>query len=136
MGSHKAFDANRIAQSLAILDGWRASTLPLKAFATQHHHKYDQLRAWLRHEPSWRGTAQLKMATSASAAAVVSTQRSSFQRVHVMPEPASQGWPHQSSPSAIRIECASANASRSASVHFQPSDLTLSAQWLAAYLSA
>ena len=136
MGSHKAFDANRIAQSLTILDAWRASTLPLKAFATQHHHKYDQLRAWLRHEPRWRGTAQPKMATAKSAAAVLSSHSSSFQRVRVMPEPASQAWPHQRSPSAIRIECANASASRSASVHFQPSDLTLSAQWLAAYLSA
>ena len=136
MGSHKAFDANRIAQSLSILDAWRASALQLKAFATQHHHKYDQLRAWLRHEPRWRGTAQPKMARAKSAAAVLSTQRSSFQCVHVVPEPASQGWPHQLSPSAIRIECANASATRSASVHFQPSDLTLSAQWLAAYLRA
>jgi hypothetical protein len=136
MGSHKAFDANRIAQALTILDAWRASTLPLRAFATQHHHKYDQLRAWLRHEPRWRGMAQPKMATAESAAAVASSHSGSFQRVRVMPEPASQVAPRQLSPSAIRIECANASASRSASVHFQPSDLTLSAQWLAAYLRA
>jgi hypothetical protein len=136
MGSHKAFDANRIAQSLTILDAWRASTLPLKAFATQHHHKYDQLRAWLRHEPRWRGTAQPKMARAESATALVSSHCSSFQRVRITPESTSQVGPHQRSPSAIRIECANASATRSASVHFQPSDLTLSAQWLAAYLSA
>jgi hypothetical protein len=77
MGSHKAFDANRIAQSLAILDAWRASALPLRAFATQHDHKYDQLRAWLRHEPRWRGDLQPKMA------APLSGHSGAFQRVGI-----------------------------------------------------
>lgn len=134
MGSHKAFDAQRIAQSLVILDAWRASALPLRAFATQHHHKYDQLRAWLRHEPRWREVVQPKKAAVQAAAA--SSHSGAFQRMHRTPDVAQQGKQHQTSPSAIRIECTNAASARSASVHFHPSDLTLSAQWLATYLSA
>lgn len=135
MGSHTAFDASRIAQSLVILDAWRASALPLRAFATQHQHKYDQLRAWLRHEPRWRGVMQPKKA-AAVAAAAPSQHSGAFQRMHLTPELVRQDTPHPISPNVIRIDCANAGASRSASIHFHPSDLTLSAQWLAAYLSA
>ena len=130
MGSHKAFDASRIAQSLAILDAWRASALPLRAFATQHHHKYDQLRAWLRHEPRWRGVSQPKKAEPVAAALIPDVRTGAFQRMHLTPELVRQDTPHPISPSAIRIDCANAGTSRSASIHFHPSDLTLSAQWL------
>ena len=133
MGSHKAFDASRIAQSLAILDAWRASALPLRAFATQHQHKYDQLRAWLRHEPRWRGVMQPKKTVTAAAP---SQHSGAFQRMHLSAELVHQDRPHPISPNVIRIDCANAGASRSASIHFHPSDLTLSAQWLAAYLGA
>lgn len=135
MGSHKAFDASRIAQSLAILDAWRASALPLRAFATQHQHKYDQLRAWLRHEPRWRGVTQPKK-TAAAAAATPSGCSGAFQRMHLSAELVHQDTPHPISPNVIRIDCANAGASRSASIHFHPSDVTLSAQWLATYLGA
>jgi hypothetical protein len=47
VGGDKAFDTNRIAQSLIILDSWRASALPLRVFATQHHHKYGQFKRWI-----------------------------------------------------------------------------------------
>ena len=136
MGSHKAFDAKRIAQSLVIIDAWRASALPLRAFATQHQHKYDQLRAWLRHEPRWRGQAQPRGATLAPAAGAPGVRSGAFQRMHLTPEVAHQDKPHPLSPSAIRIECANAGATRSASVHFLGNELSLSAQWLAAYLGA
>jgi hypothetical protein len=128
MGSHKAFDANRIAQSLAILDAWRASALPLRAFATLNDHKYDQLRAWLRHEPRWRGQPQPKIAPPPS------SHSGAFQRMGIT----SPEMPHQYSLGAIRIECTSQEGKRSASIHFPPvqDSITLSAQWLVAYLSA
>jgi hypothetical protein len=126
MGSHKAFDANRIADSLAILDAWRASALPLRAFATLNDHKYDQLRAWLRHEPRWRGQPQPKMA------APLSGCLGAFQRVSIT----SPEMPHQHSLGAIRIDCTNQEGKRKAIVQFQSTDIQLSAQWLAAYLSA
>jgi hypothetical protein len=125
MGSHKAFDAKRIADSLAILDAWRASALPLRAFATLNDHKYDQLRAWLRHEPRWRGQHQPKMAVP------MRGHSGAFQRVAIT----SPEMLHQHSPSAIRIDCVSQEGRRKASVQFQSTDIQLSAQWLVAYLS-
>ncbi len=136
MGSHKAFDANRIAQSLAILDAWRASALPLRAFATQHHHKYGQLRAWLRHEPRWRGATQPKIAVPALMPAPAGSHGETFQRVRITPKVATPDAPHRLSPSTIRIECASGDTQRTASVHFPLADTKISAQWLAAFMSA
>ncbi|NJS37445.1 MAG: hypothetical protein HC765_15275 [Brachymonas sp.] len=139
MGNKKPFSAQRIAQSLAILDTWRASVLPLKAFATAHQLSYDQLRAWLRHEPRWRDIVPSKAASQPNKdASPPSIPVGVFQRVQVsQPTAYERAQPLASShSSAIRIECANASMSRSASVHFHGGDLHLSAQWLAAFMSA
>lgn len=128
MSSHKAFDGDRIAQCLAILDAWRASAQPLKAFAQQHHYSYNQLRAWLRHEPRWTGVAAPK-----TAVVTVPSNCGAFQRLHLTAPQAS----HQpSAAQGLRIECASAGSDRTARVHFPLSDAQLSAQWLATFLGA
>lgn len=128
MSSHKAFDASRIAQCLVILDAWRDSALPLRAFATQQQHKYDQLRAWLRHEPRWRGAVRSK-ATAVEA----HNNSGAFQRVHLTPLEAS----HQhSAAQVITIECNSEDSRRTARIHFPLTEAKISAQWLAAFMSA
>lgn len=139
MGNKKPFSAQRIAQSLVILDTWRESALPLKAFAVSRQHSYDQLRAWLRHESRWRSLAPTKAAPQPNKQISPPNMPSGvFQRVQVS-QPTVRELPQPlalSSRSAIRIECANANGSRVASVHFAPTDAQLSAQWLAAFMSA
>jgi hypothetical protein len=115
MAKKKPFASERIAQCLQVLDTWRASGLGVRAFAQTHQYSYDQMRAWLRHEPRWRQS-------------LGSHKRAEhFAPVHIQPSAAQP----------IRIECTSQDGKRSASIHFPPvqGSITLSAQWLAAYLS-
>jgi hypothetical protein len=125
MPNKKPFASERIAQCLQILDTWRASGIGVRAFAHTHQHSYDQMRAWLRHEPRWRQS--LGSHKRAEHFAPVRIQPSVNHSQSIMPSAAQP----------IRIECTSQDGKRSASINFPPvqDNITLSAQWLAAYLS-
>lgn len=84
------------------------------------------MRAWLRHEPRWRQS-------------LGSHQRAEhFAAVHIQPSVNHSQSIVPSTAQPIRIECTSQDGKRSASIHFPPGQgsITLSAHWLAAYLSS
>jgi hypothetical protein len=125
MANKKPFASERIAQCLQVLDTWRASSLGVRAFAQTHQHSYDQMRAWLRHEPHWRQSlGNHKRAEH-------------FAHVHIQPSVNHNQSIMPSAAQPIRIECTSQDGKRGASIHFPPvqQSIALSAQWLAAYLS-
>jgi hypothetical protein len=124
MSNKKPFSAQRIVQCLDVLDQLRVSGLAAREFAAAHQHSYDQLRAWLRHEPRWRAGTQAKQANHLK----------HFVPVHINASEPTRGAPHVTP--SIRIECNGADGKRSASVQFPLSDVKISAQWLAAYMSA
>ncbi len=133
MVSHKPFTAQRIAQCLAVLDQLHASVMTAKQFAAMHQHSYDQLRAWLRNESRWRAALQAG-AKPAAHPAFLPVQ------IHSHPlSPSAQRQSHATTTATvqpIRIECASGDGKRVASIHFPLADAKISAQWLAAFLSA
>jgi hypothetical protein len=61
-----------------------------------------------------------------------------FAPVHIQSSMSQSSCIMASAAQPIRIECTSQDGKRSASIHFPPAQdsITLSAQWLAAYLSA
>jgi hypothetical protein len=129
MASHKPFTAQRIAQCLAVLDQFHASGMNAKQYAGLHQHSYDQLRAWLRNESRWRAASQHGAKPAAHPA---------FLPIQIQSHPHVQALASSPSNTAqpIRIECASLDGKRTASVHFPLTQCQLSAQWLAAYMSA
>jgi hypothetical protein len=98
MPNKKPFASERIAQCLQILDTWRASGIGVRAFAQTHQHSYDQMRAWLRHEPRWRQS--LGSHKRAEHFASVRIQPSVNHSQSIMPSAAQP----------IRIECTSHRA--------------------------
>jgi hypothetical protein len=131
MASHKPFTAQRIAQCLGVLDQLHASGMAAREFAAVHQHSYDQLRAWLRHEPRWRAGEQ------SGCAAAAPKQAMQFAPVHLQSSTHEMTAPHMCSAQPIRIACTSQDGKRSASIHFPPAQgsIALSAQWLATYLT-
>jgi hypothetical protein len=89
------------------------------------------MRAWLRHEPRWRQSL-------GSHKRAEHLQPEQFAPVHIQPSISHSASIMPSAAQPIRIECTSQDGKRSASIHFPPvqQSIHLSAQWLAAYLSA
>jgi hypothetical protein len=132
MASHNPFTVQRIAQCLDILDQLHASGLAARAFAATHQHSYVQVRAWLTHEARWR--TRLSVAPESVKAQTIPTRFAPVQiQSHAAAQPLVINTP---AVQAIRVDCASGDGKRTASVHFPLCDAQLSAQWTAAYLSA
>jgi hypothetical protein len=136
MPNKKPFASERIAHCLQVLDTWRASGIGVRAFAQTHQHSYDQMRAWLRHEPRWRQS--LGSHKRLEHLEPEHTAPAHFAPVHIQPSVSQSASIIASGSQPIRIECTSQDGKRSASIHFPPvqQSITVSAQWLAAYLNA
>jgi acetoin utilization deacetylase AcuC-like enzyme len=135
MAKKKPFASERIAQCLQVLDTWRASGLGVRAFAQTHQHNYDQMRAWLRHEPRWRQSLGSHKRLEHLEPEHIEPEH--FAPVHIQPSVNHSQSIMPSAAQPIRIDCTSQDGKRSASIHFPPvqDSITLSTQWLAAYLS-
>jgi hypothetical protein len=136
MPNKKPFASERIAQCLQVLDTWRASGIGVRAFAQTHQHSYDQMRAWLCHEPRWRQSLGSHKRLEHLEPEHIEPEH--FAPVHIQPSMSQSASIIASGSQPIRIECTSQDGKRSASIHFPPvqQSIHLSAQWLAAYLSA